>query len=83
MAKYQVCLRIINYNFDYFSYFIVGVDFAHASNGYVYHTKYDHIDLIKLGTYQHSGDNLLAMLRDLGNSDEIADTAVGILYLTF
>ncbi|XP_026466461.1 endoplasmic reticulum metallopeptidase 1-like [Ctenocephalides felis] len=54
---------------------IPGVDFAHASNGYVYHTKYDSIDLIKLGTYQHTGDNLVAMLNDLGNAEEIKDTA--------
>lgn len=42
---------------------ISGVDFAWSTNGYVYHTKYDTIDQVPLGTLQRTGDNILAFVR--------------------
>lgn len=49
---------------------ISGVDFAWSSNGYVYHTKYDSVDQIPLGSLQRTGDNILALLKGL---NEITD----------
>lgn len=42
---------------------ISGLDFAHFTNGYVYHTKYDDINLIDRGVYQNTGDNMLALVK--------------------
>lgn len=50
---------------------IPGIDFAHSKNGYVYHTKYDRLDQIMSGVFQHTGDNLLALVRHIIASDEI------------
>lgn len=50
---------------------IGGMDFAFNANGYVYHTKYDTADLIPLGTYQHTGDNILAVTKSLALSTEL------------
>nr|CAD7394429.1 unnamed protein product [Timema cristinae] len=52
---------------------IPGLDFAHAMNGYVYHTKYDNMDSIPRGTVQHTGDNLLALVQRLASSAELSD----------
>nr|CAD7203500.1 unnamed protein product [Timema douglasi] len=52
---------------------IPGLDFAHAMNGYVYHTKYDNMDAIPRGTVQHTGDNLLALVQRLASSAELSD----------
>ncbi|KAG8245612.1 hypothetical protein J6590_102638 [Homalodisca vitripennis] len=48
-----------------------GLDFAHCKNGYVYHTKYDSQDMILLSVYQHTGDNLLALVRHIVASEQI------------
>lgn len=61
----QFCLRII-----------AGVDFALVQNGYVYHTKYDKPSLIPNGTYQRIGDNVLAMVKSLVNSEELMSSEV-------
>lgn len=53
---------------------IPGIDLAYNRNGYVYHTKYDRFESIALGTYQHTGDNLLALCKALGNANELANT---------
>nr|CAD7431646.1 unnamed protein product [Timema monikensis] len=52
---------------------IPGLDFAHAMNGYVYHTKYDNMDAIPRGTVQHTGDNLLALVQRLASWAELSD----------
>uniref|UniRef100_A0A1L8DTM6 FXNA-like protease n=1 Tax=Nyssomyia neivai TaxID=330878 RepID=A0A1L8DTM6_9DIPT len=52
---------------------IPGMDFAFHTNGYVYHTKYDTPDIIPRGTYQHVGDNILALLVSLLDSYELYD----------
>ena len=38
---------------------------AYFKNGYVYHTKYDDIEHINMGTLQRAGDNLLALVSHL------------------
>ncbi|XP_065086204.1 endoplasmic reticulum metallopeptidase 1-like [Ochlerotatus camptorhynchus] len=50
-----------------------GMDFAHATWGYLYHTGYDALDTIPLETLQHTGDNVLALVRGLANAPELDD----------
>ncbi|XP_036347552.1 endoplasmic reticulum metallopeptidase 1-like, partial [Rhagoletis pomonella] len=52
---------------------IPGLDIAHFKNGYVYHTKFDRIDVIPRGTLQRTGDNILALARAFSNSTELKD----------
>ncbi|XP_017490382.1 PREDICTED: endoplasmic reticulum metallopeptidase 1-like [Rhagoletis zephyria] len=52
---------------------IPGLDIAHFKNGYVYHTKFDRIDVIPRGTLQSTGDNILALARAFSNSTELKD----------
>ncbi|KAH8372470.1 hypothetical protein KR093_011686, partial [Drosophila rubida] len=53
---------------------IPGLDMAQINNGYVYHTKYDNIDVIPRGSLQNTGDNLLSLVRGLANATELYDT---------
>lgn len=50
---------------------IKGLDLAYSYNGYVYHTKYDNFSQIPYGTYQHTGDNVLALSRVMANSEDL------------
>ncbi|GLV43360.1 uncharacterized protein CBL_03903 [Carabus blaptoides fortunei] len=50
---------------------VPGLDFAFARNGYVYHTKHDSFEKIDLGSYQHVGDNLLAVVKALASSADL------------
>lgn len=56
--------------------FLAGMDFAHVFNGYRYHTKYDHIDYIPPEVLQRTGDNILALVQRIANSDELTNTEV-------
>nr|XP_040219943.2 endoplasmic reticulum metallopeptidase 1-like [Anopheles coluzzii] len=58
---------------------VPGMDFAHIANGYRYHTRYDSMDFLSLDVLQRTGDNVLALTRDLAESDELAasDLPVG------
>ncbi|XP_039438104.1 endoplasmic reticulum metallopeptidase 1-like [Culex pipiens pallens] len=60
---------------DYFVYTKVGgrpgMDFAHSTWGYLYHTQYDAIDTIPMETLQHTGDNILGLTRALANAPEL------------
>lgn len=58
-------------NLDLEFIIFTGLDFAFARNGYVYHTKYDSFDKIDLGCYQHVGDNLLAIVKELASSSDL------------
>ncbi|XP_046383605.1 endoplasmic reticulum metallopeptidase 1-like [Ischnura elegans] len=49
---------------------VPGLDLAHARNGYVYHTKYDDISRTSLGSMQHTGDNLLALIPTIMSAPE-------------
>ncbi|KAF7287971.1 hypothetical protein GWI33_000031 [Rhynchophorus ferrugineus] len=51
---------------------LVGLDMAFIKDGYRYHTSYDDGDF-PLGSYQHAGDNVLSLLKDLANSPELYD----------
>ena len=54
---------------------IPGLDIAYMKNGYVYHTKYDSEDRIPAGSVQRAGDNLLAVVRHIAQSEILADTS--------
>ncbi|XP_034950352.1 endoplasmic reticulum metallopeptidase 1-like [Chelonus insularis] len=47
---------------------VSGVDFAWTTNGYVYHTKFDTVQQIPLGALQRTGDNILALTREISSS---------------
>ncbi|XP_033611136.1 endoplasmic reticulum metallopeptidase 1 isoform X3 [Cryptotermes secundus] len=53
---------------------VPGLDFAHAMNGYVYHTSYDNLHAIPTGTIQHTGDNLLALTKHIASSDVLSNS---------
>ncbi|XP_043072268.1 endoplasmic reticulum metallopeptidase 1 isoform X2 [Drosophila grimshawi] len=53
---------------------IPGLDLAQCINGFVYHTKYDTIDVIPRESLQNTGDNILSLVRGLSNATELYDT---------
>ncbi|KAM8714032.1 hypothetical protein ACLKA7_014225 [Drosophila subpalustris] len=53
---------------------IPGLDMAQCFNGFVYHTKYDTIDVIPIESLQNTGDNVLGLVRGLANATELHDT---------
>ncbi|XP_053670621.1 endoplasmic reticulum metallopeptidase 1-like [Anopheles nili] len=50
---------------------VPGMDFAHTINGYRYHTRFDTIDYLTLPVLQRTGDNILALTRELADGDEL------------
>ncbi|XP_022910899.1 endoplasmic reticulum metallopeptidase 1-like [Onthophagus taurus] len=50
-----------------------GLDFAWSSNGYVYHTKFDSIDQIPLGSLQRTGDNILSLALGMAQGHQLSD----------
>ncbi|CAH2078968.1 unnamed protein product [Thlaspi arvense] len=48
-----------------------GLDFAFADNTAVYHTKNDKIELLKPGSLQHLGENMLAFLLRVASSSDL------------
>lgn len=55
---------------------LAGLDIAQVINGYIYHTKYDRIDVIPRGSIQNTGDNVLSLVRALSNAHELYNTEV-------
>ncbi|KAH8400963.1 hypothetical protein KR009_002188, partial [Drosophila setifemur] len=53
---------------------VPGLDMAGVYNGFVYHTKFDRYTVVSRGSLQHSGDNLLALVRSISNAEEMYDT---------
>ncbi len=51
---------------------IPGLDIAYVKNGYVYHTKYDNEEAIPAGSIQRAGDNVLAVVSHIADSDQLA-----------
>ena len=54
---------------------IPGLDIAFVADGYVYHTEYDTSHRIPLGSIQRAGDNILAIVRHVAQSEALADTS--------
>ncbi|XP_045923098.1 endoplasmic reticulum metallopeptidase 1-like [Micropterus dolomieu] len=54
---------------------IPGIDLAFVENGFIYHTKHDTADRIPTDSIQRAGDNILAVLRYLANSEKLADSS--------
>ncbi|XP_043644716.1 endoplasmic reticulum metallopeptidase 1 isoform X1 [Drosophila teissieri] len=52
---------------------LIGLDIGQCINGFVYHTKYDRIDVIPTAALQNTGDNLLGLVRTLSNATELRD----------
>ncbi|KAK9707901.1 Peptidase family M28 [Popillia japonica] len=50
-----------------------GLDFAWSANGYVYHTKFDTLDQVPLGSLQRTGDNILSLARGMAQGHQLAD----------
>ncbi|KAK3017384.1 hypothetical protein RJ639_006319 [Escallonia herrerae] len=50
-----------------------GLDFAYADNTAVYHTKNDKLKLLKMGSLQHLGDNMLAFLLHAAASSHFSE----------
>ncbi|GAB0089651.1 endoplasmic reticulum metallopeptidase 1 [Sergentomyia squamirostris] len=50
---------------------VQGLDLAFAYNGYVYHTKWDRFETIHEGTYQHTGDNVLSLVKGMANAHDL------------
>lgn len=50
---------------------VPGLDMAHQYNGYVYHTRFDRPEIIPRGTFQNTGDNVLALVREIANAPEL------------
>ncbi|XP_031849002.1 endoplasmic reticulum metallopeptidase 1 [Nomia melanderi] len=66
---------------------VSGLDFAWSTNGYVYHTKFDNIDQIPLGSLQRTGDNILALLQgivlDSNLSEAIQNNPGNLVFFDF
>lgn len=57
------------------------IDFAHAYDCNTYHTRNDDIDAIKIESLQHTGDNMLEIVKSLDQRWEIDNYSVSILSL--
>ncbi|KAL4575198.1 hypothetical protein LXL04_022040 [Taraxacum kok-saghyz] len=53
-----------------------GLDFAYADNTAVYHTKNDKLKLLKPGSLQHLGENMLAFLLHTAKSSQLSKNKV-------
>lgn len=60
---------------QYLSFFII--------NRYRYHTKYDHIDYLPSPVLQRTGDNILALVRRMANSDELINPDVRMILVVY
>lgn len=47
-----------------------GLDFAYMDNAGVYHTKNDKLQLLRPGSLQHSGDNMLPFFREVATNPD-------------
>ena len=68
----NMLLRLVLYTIA----FISGLDMAGSYNGYVYHTKHDIPEILPRGSLQNTGDNILALVREMANTQELADPSV-------
>ncbi|KAJ8960218.1 hypothetical protein NQ318_003942 [Aromia moschata] len=52
---------------------VSGLDFAWSANGYVYHTKFDAIEQVPLGSLQRTGDNILALAKGMAQGHQLSN----------
>lgn len=52
-----------------------GMDFAHVSKGYRYHTKFDSIDYLTQNVLQRTGENILSLVLSVANSNNLGDSS--------
>lgn len=62
---------------------IPGLDFAYVEDGWRYHTRYDSIDYISMESVQHTGENILELMKKMANSDELANPPEGSFAIYF
>lgn len=62
---------------------IPGMDFAYATNGFLYHTKYDALETIPLGSLQHTGENMIELIKALANAEEMNNIKVSFNICTY
>lgn len=65
------------------TFYCAGLDLGQAINGFIYHTKYDRIDVIPRGSIQNTGDNVLSLVRALANAPELLNIQVGYEHVLF
>lgn len=56
-----------------------GLDLGQVVNGYIYHTKYDRVEVVPRGAIQNTGDNVLGLVRSLSNATELYNMEVKFL----
>lgn len=56
---------------------VPGLDISYCNGGWKYHTKFDHIRYVTTDSIQHTGDNILELVKMLANSDELENPPVG------
>uniref|UniRef100_A0A1A9W2G5 FXNA-like protease n=1 Tax=Glossina brevipalpis TaxID=37001 RepID=A0A1A9W2G5_9MUSC len=54
---------------------VPGYDMAFITNGYVYHTEHDKVNVLPKGSLQHTGDNVLTLAKCLANAQELNDSS--------
>lgn len=64
------------YEVPYLIIHFTGLDLGQVVNGYIYHTKYDRVDVIPQGALQNTGDNVLGLVRSLANATELYNMQV-------
>ena len=62
---------------------IPGLDFAYVKDGWRYHTRYDSIEYISIESVQHTGENILELMKKIANSDELAEPVEGSFAVYF
>lgn len=73
LVTYQVCNDIFYIYFCIKTKTFIGLDFAWSANGYVYHTKFDSIDQLPLGSLQRTGDNILSLAQGMAQGHQLSD----------
>lgn len=62
---------------------IPGLDIAYCNQGWVYHTKYDHIMYMSIDTIQNTGNNMLELIKVFADSDELLEPPEGTAAVYF
>ncbi|XP_060807833.1 endoplasmic reticulum metallopeptidase 1 isoform X2 [Amyelois transitella] len=52
-----------------------GIDIAFTKFGHVYHTRYDHPDLVRSGVLQCAGDMVMGLVSELADDDDMGNKA--------